>query len=168
MVGRSANSIEKQVRILLALAPTYLRSRNLKLAIVFSPIEQCAVTQPFVECHGVDLSRDLDCDTVAQVKGALLTHGLVLFREQTELTPQREVVFNRAFGWHDAEQCAFVFGFGAPESGIKVSGGAQIPSLPEVSVLGNVMLDDYHGIRNTQLRSGARSDLFRLARRWAA
>ena len=78
----------------------------------------------------------------------------MLFREQTELTPQREVNFNRAFGWHDAEQRAFVFGFGAPESGIKVSGGAQIPSLPEVSVLGNVMLDDYHGIRNTQLQSG--------------
>ncbi len=124
------------------------------MTIAFSPIKQCAETQPFVECHGVDLSQDMPPDTLRQIKQALLTHGLVLFRHQKELSPQREVAFNRAFGWHDDRQATFVFGFGAPETGIKVSGGAQLPSCPEVSVLGNVMLDDYHGILNTQLRSG--------------
>lgn len=123
------------------------------MAISFSPIEQCAKTQPFAECHGADLSRDLDAGTAAQIKQGLLDHGLLLFRGQTGLTPGREVAFNRAFGWHDATQDEFVFGFGAPTTEHKVSGGAQIPGLPEVSVLGNVMLEDYHGIRNTQLTS---------------
>ncbi len=124
------------------------------MAISLSPIKQCAETQPFAECQGVDLSRDLQPDTVAQIKQALYRHGLLLFRDQGGLSPQREVAFNRAFDWHDAEQGAFLFGFGAPTTEHKVSGGAQMPGCPEVSVLGNVMLDDYHGIVNTQLLSG--------------
>lgn len=123
------------------------------MVIEFSPINECAETQPFVECHGVNLADEMDSETVEQIKQALLTHGLVLFRNQADLTPQCEVDFNRAFGWHDPEQREFVFGFGAPGSGIKVRGGAQIPALPEVSVLGNVLLEDYHGICNTQLQS---------------
>lgn len=124
------------------------------MAISFSPIEQCAETQPFAECDGVDLSRDLEPDVVAEIRQALYRHGLLLFRNQRELSPQREVAFNRTFGWHDGEQEAFLFGFGAPTTEHKVSGGAQIPGCPEVSVLGNVMLHSYHGIVNTQLESG--------------
>ena len=68
------------------------------------------------------------------------------------MTPQHEVAFNTAFGWHDPNQKAFLFGFGAPTTEHRVSGGAQLPEWPEVSVLGNVKLDDYHGVRNTQLK----------------
>ncbi len=124
------------------------------MAIAFSPIEACADTQPFAECHGVNLSQPLDEETVGCIRSGLLRHGLLLFRGQQAMTPQDEVAFNRAFGWHDDTQREFIFGFGAPTTEHTVSGGAQIPALPEVSVLGNVFLDDYHGIRNTQLASG--------------
>jgi alpha-ketoglutarate-dependent taurine dioxygenase len=124
------------------------------MAITFSPIEACAETQPFAECHGIDLSRDLPSDTIEQIRQGLLRHGLLLFRDQGALSPEREVAFNRAFGWHDADQDSFIFGFGAPTTEHKVSGGAQIPRCPQVSVLGNVLLEDYHGIVNTQLISG--------------
>ena len=85
------------------------------------------------------------------IKAGLLEHGLLVFREQNELTPQREVAFNEAFGWHDPGQGEYLFGFGAPTTEHQVSGGAQLPDCPQVSVLGNTMLEDYHGIRNTQL-----------------
>jgi alpha-ketoglutarate-dependent taurine dioxygenase len=67
------------------------------------------------------------------------------------MTPENEVTFNEAFGWHDPDQKAFLFGFGAPTTEHKTSGGAQIPDWPQVSVLGNIWLEDYHGIKNTQL-----------------
>jgi taurine dioxygenase len=125
------------------------------MSISFEPIPECADTQPFAECRGVDLSQDLAPETVETLRQAFYRHGLLLFRGQTGLTPEREVAFNRAFGWHDDSQHEFLFGFGAPTTEHKVSsGGAQMPAIPEVSVLGNVMLHDYHGITNTQLRSG--------------
>ena len=124
------------------------------MAIDFSPIESCAETQPFVECHGVDLSRDLRRDVVASIKQALLRHGLLLFRNQRALEPEDEVAFNRAFGWHDTEQDTFIFGAGPSPSTYKKAGGSYLPAHPAVSVLGNVLLNDYHGIHNTQLQSG--------------
>jgi len=124
------------------------------LEISFSPIESVAETQPFAVCRGFDLSQDLSPDTIIQIKGALLKHGLLVFRNQANLGPGREVAFNRAFGWHDTEQEAFIFG-SAPSTPLrKAGGGSFIPAHPAVSVLGNVMLDDYHGIHNTQLLSG--------------
>jgi alpha-ketoglutarate-dependent taurine dioxygenase len=122
------------------------------MSIRFLPIEKCAGTQPFAQCEGVDLSRDCHGDTVNFIKEGLLKHGLLLFRDQDQLTPAQEVAFNEAFGWHDSNQQEFLFGFGAPAREHRVSGGAQMPEFPQVSVLGNVFLDDYHGIRNTQLK----------------
>jgi alpha-ketoglutarate-dependent taurine dioxygenase len=122
------------------------------MSIDFLPIESCSETQPFAECTGINLSAPLDDATVIALKNGLLKHGLLLFRDQVNLTPEREVAFNRAFNWHDPAQEAFLFGFGAPTLEHKVSGGAQMPDFPEVSVLGNAVLDDYHGIRNTRLK----------------
>ena len=122
------------------------------MTITFSPIPACAETQPFAECRGVDLSAPLTPDVVARLREGLLAHGLLLFRGQHRMTPADEVAFNKAFGWHDEAQKDFLFGFGAPTTEHRVSGGAQMPDQPEVSVLGNVLLEDYHGIRNTQLR----------------
>ena len=124
------------------------------MEISFSPIESCAATQPFAECNGVNLSQDLSPDTIARIKAALLKHGLLLFRNQNNLDPAQEVAFNRAFGWHDAEQEAFIFGAGSSMVTHKAGGGSYIPAHPAVSVLGNVLIDDYHGIYNTQLSSG--------------
>ena len=122
------------------------------MPITFTHIDQCANEQPFAECHGVDLSEDITPDNIKKIRQGLLKHGLLLFRNQTELTPAREVQFNEMFGWHNHEQKEFLFGFGAPTKEHKVSGGAQMPALPQVSVLGNVFLEDYYGITNTQLK----------------
>ena len=121
------------------------------MSISFSPIAACADTQPFAECHGVDLSRDLADVDLERIRTGLLEHGLLLFRDQQQLTPAREVAFNEAFGWHDAGQEEFLFGFGAPTTEHQVSGGAQLPEWPQVSILGSVQLDDYYGVRNTRL-----------------
>ena len=122
------------------------------IPITFTPISACAGTQPFAQCHGVDLSSDLTAQDIESIRDGLLRHGLLVFRDQRAMTPQDEVAFNKAFGWHDPNQEAFLFGFGAPTTEHRVSGGAQLPEWPEVSVLGNVKLDDYHGVRNTQLK----------------
>jgi len=121
------------------------------MSISFTSIPACKDTQPFAECRGVDLSRELRGEDVDDIKAALLKHGLLLFRNQHELTPAREVAFSEAFGWHDATQELFLFGFGAPSTEHKVSGGAQLPRWPQVSILGNVLLNDYFGVQNTQL-----------------
>ena len=69
------------------------------MTIAFKPIAQCAGTQPFAECSGVDLSADLSTQAVETLKAGLLQHGLLLFREQNALMPHGEVAFNEAFGW---------------------------------------------------------------------
>jgi alpha-ketoglutarate-dependent taurine dioxygenase len=122
------------------------------MAIAFHPIEACARHQPFAECRGINLAGELDADAITIIREGLLKHGLLVFRDQGVMTPTQEVAFNKAFGWHDPAQNDFLFGFGAPTTEHRVSGGAQIPVLPEVSVLGNVMLENYHGITNTQLK----------------
>ena len=122
------------------------------MTLSFTPIPACAATQPFAECHGIDLSQALDPRDIDAIGQALLKHGLLLFRGQHGLTPEAEVAFNKAFGWHDPAQHDFLFGFGAPTTEHRVSGGAQLPDRPEVSVLGNVLLDGYHGLHNIQLR----------------
>ena len=121
--------------------------------VSFSPIPGCEETQPFAECHGVDLSLDLNASVREQLQQGLLRHGLLLFRNQY-LKPEDEVAFNRAFGWHDTQQEAFLFGFGAPSTEHKVSGGAQLPDWPEVSLIGNAKLHNYLGIPEVQLASG--------------
>jgi taurine dioxygenase len=46
---------------------------------------------------GVDLARELDDDVVAEIRRALLDHGVIFFREQS-LTPEQQVRFSRRFG----------------------------------------------------------------------
>ncbi|HXY94761.1 MAG TPA: TauD/TfdA family dioxygenase [Acidimicrobiia bacterium] len=46
---------------------------------------------------GVDVSRDLDDDVIAEVRRAVLDHHVVFFRGQS-LTPQEQVAFSRRFG----------------------------------------------------------------------
>jgi len=126
--------------------------RSQGMPITFTPIAECAQTQPFAQCHGVDLSQALASRDIERIRAGLLNHGLLVFGDQRAMAPEHEVAFNRAFGWHDPDQSAFLFGFGAPTTEHRVSGGAQLPAWPEVSVLGNVKLDDHHGVTNTQLK----------------
>lgn len=49
------------------------------------------------EIAGVDLSRPLDDATVATIKGALDTHGVIFFRDQ-DLTPDQYLAFGSLFG----------------------------------------------------------------------
>jgi taurine dioxygenase len=49
------------------------------------------------ELHGVDLTRDLDPQTVAEIREALLAHLVVFFRDQP-VTPDEHVRFARNFG----------------------------------------------------------------------
>ncbi len=121
------------------------------MTISFSSIPDCPTVQPFAECHGIDLSVGLGRDERALIKRRLLEHGLLVFRNQDNMTPANEVAFNQAFGWHDRTQKAFLFGFGAPTDTHQVGGGAQLPDWPQVSVLGNATLDNYHGLRQVQL-----------------
>jgi taurine dioxygenase len=49
------------------------------------------------EIGGVDVSQDLDADTVGEIRQALLDHGVIFFRDQS-LPPDRHKVFARRFG----------------------------------------------------------------------
>ena len=49
------------------------------------------------EIHGVDMSRDLEDDVVAEVRQALLDHLVIFLRDQ-KATPQQQLAFARKFG----------------------------------------------------------------------
>ena len=49
------------------------------------------------EVHGVDISRDLEVDVVAEMRQALLDHLVIFLRDQT-ITPPQQVAFARRFG----------------------------------------------------------------------
>ena len=49
------------------------------------------------EVHGVDVSQDLPDQTIADIRGALLDHGVIFFRDQT-LDVDRHKAFVRRFG----------------------------------------------------------------------
>ena len=50
------------------------------------------------EISGVDLARDLDDGTVAEIRRALLEHKVVFFRDQTDLDYEGQVAFVRRLG----------------------------------------------------------------------
>lgn len=49
------------------------------------------------EIHGVDLSQDLDAETIAEIRRHLLSFGVIFFRDQN-LGAERHKVFARKFG----------------------------------------------------------------------
>lgn len=49
------------------------------------------------EISGVDLSRDLDDATVAEIRQALLDHMVIFFRDQ-DITPEQHLAFAKRFG----------------------------------------------------------------------
>jgi taurine dioxygenase len=49
------------------------------------------------EISGVDLSRDLPDETIAQIRKAFVEHQVIFFRDQ-EMTPAQQVAFGRRFG----------------------------------------------------------------------
>lgn len=49
------------------------------------------------EISGVDLSRTLSAETVAEIRQALLDHLVIFFRDQ-EITPEQHLAFARRFG----------------------------------------------------------------------
>ncbi len=50
------------------------------------------------EVRGVDLAADLDTETVAAIRAALLEWKVIFFRDQHALDRERHVAFGRAFG----------------------------------------------------------------------
>jgi taurine dioxygenase len=48
--------------------------------------------------HGVDLSRDLPDEVIAEIRQALLDYKVIFFRDQERLTPESHVAFARRFG----------------------------------------------------------------------
>jgi len=46
---------------------------------------------------GVDLATDLDDAVIAEIRAALMDHGVIFFHDQ-DLTPERQVAFSRRFG----------------------------------------------------------------------
>ncbi|MBH96943.1 MAG: hypothetical protein CMM56_00665 [Rhodospirillaceae bacterium] len=120
------------------------------MTITFGPIKTSTDSQPFVECGSVDLSEPLAPKDLYTIREGLMKYGLIVFRGQ-RLEPEHEVRFNEAFGWHENRQSDFLFGFGAPSKDLRFAGGAQLPEWPQVSILGNVKIDEHHGIHNLQL-----------------
>lgn len=59
------------------------------------------------EIGGVDLATALSDDTVAAIRGALLTHHVLFFRDQ-DLTPEQQMAFGRRFG--ELDEHPFVHG----------------------------------------------------------
>lgn len=49
------------------------------------------------EISGVDLSRDLSGETIAEIRQALLDHLVIFFRDQ-DITPEQHLAFARRFG----------------------------------------------------------------------
>ena len=49
------------------------------------------------ELHGVDMSRDLEDDVIAEVRQAFLDHLVIFLRDQ-KVTPQQQVAFAKRFG----------------------------------------------------------------------
>ena len=49
------------------------------------------------EIRGVELSRDLDAETIAEIRQALLSHLVIFFRDQ-DVTPAQHLAFARRFG----------------------------------------------------------------------
>ena len=49
------------------------------------------------EIHGIDLARPLGADALAAIRGALLEHLVIFFREQ-KLTPPQQLAFAQRFG----------------------------------------------------------------------
>ena len=49
------------------------------------------------EISGVDLSRDLSEDTIAEIRQALLDHLVIFFRDQ-DISPEQHLAFTRRFG----------------------------------------------------------------------
>jgi taurine dioxygenase len=48
--------------------------------------------------HGVDLAQDLCDEAIAQITRGLHEHGVIVFRDQHGLTPERQKAFARRFG----------------------------------------------------------------------
>ena len=49
------------------------------------------------ELHGIDMSRDLEDDVVAEVRQAFLDHLVIFLRDQ-KATPRQHLAFARKFG----------------------------------------------------------------------
>jgi alpha-ketoglutarate-dependent taurine dioxygenase len=77
------------------------------------------------EIIGVDISRDLDAATMAEIEAAWFRHSILLFRN-VEMTPAQHVAFTRRLGpLHIMEPLEF-----------------NLPGFPEVLVVSNVVKDD--------------------------
>lgn len=90
------------------------------------PLEIRPLTDRFgAEIIGVDISRELDAATMAEIEAAWFRHSILLFRN-VEMTPAQHVAFTRRLGpLHIMEPPEF-----------------NLPGFPEVLVVSNVVKDD--------------------------
>ena len=96
-----------------------------------------------VEVSGVDLSRDVDDNTIAQIREAWTQHGIVLFRRQSITIPQ-QIAYTKRFG----------------ELYIDLSDDFTHPEHREVFVLSNIKENgEYIGLPPEQTGEAWHSDL---------
>ena len=77
------------------------------------------------EIIGVDIARELDADTMAEIEAAWFRHSILLFRN-VEMTPAQHVAFTRRLGpLHTMDPPEF-----------------NLPGFPEVLVVSNVVRDN--------------------------
>lgn len=130
------------------------------------------------EINGVDISKPLSNEVVAEIRLALLDHGVVFFRDQN-LSPQQQIDFSRRFG--ELEEHDFVKGMEgypelirlvreADEAGMNFGGVWHSDvTLQEAPALGSVAfwdnrsvmhfaLNDYNGHRREMRRSTIAGD----------
>ena len=90
------------------------------------PLKIRPLTDRFgAEIIGVDISRDLDAATMAEIEAAWFRHSILLFRN-VEMTPAQHVAFTRRLGpLHIMEPLEF-----------------NLPGFPEVLVVSNVVKDN--------------------------
>ncbi len=84
----------------------------------------CTLDAPLgAEVAGLDLSQTVQPDDIARIKAALADRGVLVFRDQADLTPAQHVAFSRHFGPLE----------------IHVQNSFHHPDHPEILVVSNVI-----------------------------
>ncbi|GIS90152.1 MAG: hypothetical protein CM1200mP20_01930 [Pseudomonadota bacterium] len=135
-----------------------------RMTIAFKPIAQCAGTQPFAECSGVDLSADLSTQAVETLRAGLLQHGLLLFREQNALSLTARSPSTRPSAGMIPARASFCSAL-APPDGTPGQRGRTAAGLSPGLRARQAMLENYQGNKEHSADPGTRLHLLSLASR---
>ena len=82
-----------------------------------------------VELGGVDIAAGVDGDTLHEIHAALMTHGVVFFRDQ-DITPAQQRDFAAQFGrLRHAKRSAFLVEEGVPEMHVLINDRERPPNV---------------------------------------